>query len=140
MTSVIHEQVIEAPVEPAWSVLKDFGDFLRWGNIPGELEGKGVGMIRHMNTPEMGKWAEKLDLADDATMTYGYTLVYGTPIGMASYVARVQAQALGASQTKLTWRGEFEAAEGHDAATIAATLKAAYENMSRGVETEAANP
>jgi len=137
MTTVTHEQIIDVPAGAAWAVLKDFGDFLRWGNIPGTLEGDGIGMIRHMDTPEMGKWAEKLDIADDTTMTYGYTLVYGTPIGMGKYTARVRVEAVDNGHAKLSWRGEFEAAESHDAASVAGMLKGAYANMSGGLEAEA---
>lgn len=71
-------------------------------------------------------------------MTSTNILIYGTPIGMASYSARVKAEAAGPSQTMLTWHGQSEAAEGQDAAGIAAALKGAYENMSQGVEAEAA--
>ena len=137
MPIVKHEQVVDVPLEVVWAVVKDFSDFLRWAKIPGEIEGEGIGMIRHMDTPDMGKWAEKLDIADNATKTYGYTLVYGEPIGMAKYTARVRLEPGDTGHTNLVWRGEFEPGDGHDADAVAAMLKGAYGNMSSGIEAEA---
>ncbi|MDA0339358.1 MAG: SRPBCC family protein [Proteobacteria bacterium] len=134
MTTVNHEQILDVPVDDAWAVLKDFAGFLDWANVPGEVEGVGLGMIRHMETPENGKWAEKLDIADDATMTYGYTLTYGAPIGMGTYTARARLEAAGDTQSSIYWTGTFEPVEGGDASAISEMLAGAYVGMSGGVE------
>ena len=138
MTTVIHEAVIDLSPARVWPVLSDFAGFLLWQGIPGRIEGEGIGMIRHMETPEMGCWAERLDVADASALRYGYSLVYGTPIGMATYVARVEAQPEGAGGTRLRWQGNFEAADGQDPDAVAAALQGAYASMTDGIAREAA--
>ena len=67
-------------------MLADFPGFLKWaggGQGTIEVEGTGVGMVRHMNIPGTGEMAERLDRLDHGATTIGYSLVYGNPAGMA---------------------------------------------------------
>ena len=136
MTIVTAEIRVDAPLDAAWAVLADFGRFTEWAGGPGatsELEGEGVGMIRHMDIPGVGKMAETLDVADHDTKTLGYTLVYGDPIGMAKYTARVRLEDGGDGACVAHWHGEFEAADGADDATVSEALNGSYEGMSQAL-------
>lgn len=116
----------------AWAVLEDFPGFLKWagggqGSI--EVEGAGVGMIRHLDMPGVGKMAERLDQLDPDTRTIGYSLVYGNPAGMSEYRAVVTLRDSGFG-CSVDWHGEFAPADGQDTDTVAGNLEAAYHTMS----------
>ena len=124
---------LDIAAENAWAVLADFPGFLKWaagrqGSI--EIEGEGVGMIRHMDLPGTGKMAERLDRLDPETMTIGYTLVYGNPAGMAKYQAVVNVNGTAEDTCRIDWHGEFTAAAGGDENTVSGNLEAAYHGMS----------
>lgn len=120
--------------DAAWAVLADFPGFLNWagqGRI--RIEGEGVGMIRHLDIPGTGAMAERLDRLDHADRIIGYTLVYGTPAGMAEYRAEVALKPTGENACNLAWHGEFTAAPGHDEVEVANNLSAAYEGMTQAL-------
>ena len=123
-----------ASADAIWKVLADFAGFLDWageGSI--RTEGTGVGMVRHLDMPGTGEMAERLDQLDHASKTIGYSLVYGTPAGMAEYRAVVTVQPTGTESCSLDWRGEYTAAAGHDDEEVDANLRAAYEGMTQGL-------
>ena len=129
----IHEQQnpLDAPADKVWGVLADFGNFLPWatgGNGSIELEGEGVGMIRHMDLPGLGKLSERLDKLDPAQRVLGYSLL-GEAAGMAEYRCEVTV-ADSESGCVLHWRAEFTPAAGLDAADMVASLGGSYDGMS----------
>ena len=95
-----------------------------------ETEGDGVGMIRHMEIPGVGKMAERLDRLEAQTSTLGYTLVYGNPIGMADYRAVVRLEPLDQAHCRIHWHGEFQPAAGEDVRIVADNLENSYRGMS----------
>ena len=127
------------PAAAAWEVLADFPGFLKWaggrhGDI--EIEGHGVGMIRHMDIPGAGKMAERLDQLDHSRKTIGYSLVYGNPAGMREYRAIVTLEDIvedGDTGCRINWHGEFTPAEGQRTDTVAGNLGAAYQGMSEAL-------
>ena len=123
-----------ASADAVWEVLADFAGFLNWaGDGSIRTEGTGVGMVRHLDMPGVGEMAEHLDQLDHASKTIGYSLVYGTPAGMAEYRAVVTVRPTGAESCSLEWCGEFTAAAGHEDAEVDANLRAAYEGMTQGL-------
>ena len=124
---------LDVPVESAWRVLADFPAFLEWAGVGEgtiEIEGDGIGMIRHMDLPGVGKMAERLDKLDHDNHTIGYALVYGNPIGLAEYSAVVHLEPNDEGHCRIIWHGEFSAADGHDPATVAENLEGSYHGMS----------
>ena len=136
MTTVTVQQDIDVPAKQAWAVLADFGGFLNWaggGEGTIKVEGSGVGMVRHMDLPGLGKLGERLDVLDHDNMILGYSLVYGDATGMTEYSAQVRLEEKGPETTKILWLGEYRAAEGVDPAAGVMTLDAAYKGMSQGL-------
>jgi hypothetical protein len=124
--------------DAAWRVLADFPGFLKWaagrqGSI--EIEGEGIGMIRHMDLPGVGKMAERLDQLEHSasTSTIGYSLVYGNPAGLGEYSAVATLTSTGANSCKIDWHGEFTPAEGEESASVAKNLETAYQGMSEAL-------
>ena len=123
--------------DAAWQVLADFGNFLAWatgGAGSTELEGEGVGMIRHLDIPGLGLVSERLDMLDPASMSLAYTLVSEHMAGMARYSASIQVISDDNAQCHLRWRGEFEPLLGTDSNEVRNTLAASYSTMSKGLE------
>jgi hypothetical protein len=132
---------LDVPVESAWRVLADFAAFLEWaGDGEGtiEIDGDGIGMIRHMDLPGVGKMAERLDKLDHDDHTIGYTLAYGNPIGLAEYSAVVRLEPNGEGNCRIIWHGEFSAADGYDSATVAESLEGSYQGMSAALAAHSA--
>lgn len=135
MRTVIYEHEIPVPVNAAWEVFADFGRFAEWNGLPVELEisGDGVGMIRSMDIPGIGRISERLDRLDDANRELAYALVEGNPLGMVEYRAEVILSAAGEARTLLQWRGEFAGEPGADLDQMATALTGSYTGMSEAL-------
>ena len=134
MTTVTVERTLDVPAKDAWAVLADFGGLLNWaGEGKTELEGEGIGMIRHLDMPAMGKMGEKLDVLDHDEMVLGYSLVYGE-VGMREYRALIRLHPVGEGSCKILWQGDYEAADGVDLAAGITALDGAYNGMSDALE------
>jgi hypothetical protein len=141
MTRVDLTVDLDVPVENAWRVLADFPAFLEWAGVGEgtiEIEGDGIGMIRHMDLPGVGKMAERLDSLDHDNHTIGYTLAYGNPIGLAEYSAVVRLEPAGDGSCRIIWHGEFTPADGYDSATVAESLEGSYHGMSAALAAHSA--
>jgi len=122
----------------AWCALADFGNFLSWatGGIGSvRIEGEGVGMVRHLDIPGIGKMAERMDRCDMQSQSLGYTLVYGNPAGMEVYSATVQVVHAGEGKCSLKWHGEFQPTEGQSEQEVVTALGDSYDAMAQGLET-----
>ncbi len=123
--------------DAAWGILADFGNFLAWatgGAGTVRLEGEGVGMIRHLDIPGLGRVSERLDRLDHASRTLAYSMVSEAMAGMARYSATVQVTPDGAGQCCLRWRGDFEPLPGIDSEEVGNSLAGSYTLMSQGLE------
>ena len=134
MTTVTVERILDVPAREAWAVLADFGGLLDWaGSGKTELEGEGIGMIRHLEMDGMGKIGEKLEVLDHDEMVLGYALTYGE-VGMKRYEARIRVHPQGSQACKVLWQGDYEAADGVDLAAGITALETAYNGMSDALE------
>lgn len=110
-----------------WDVLADFGD-IRW--IPGiekvELEGEGVGMIRHVTAPGLPQLHERLDAIDHERMILDYSLPAVAYIQVKNYRARAHVMPLGSGRCRLVWSCRAEP-DGIDEAQATANTEAFYE-------------
>ncbi|MFT7219311.1 MAG: hypothetical protein ACI8Z1_000925 [Candidatus Azotimanducaceae bacterium] len=119
-----------------WDALADFGGFLNWaGGAEDEIksEGEGVGMIRHLKMGG-GELAERMTECDSSSMTLGYDLVYGEPIGMKEYRASIRVQAVASGGSELVWFGEFEPVADTTPESIQKLLPTLYEGMTQALD------
>lgn len=137
MTLLEQENRLACDGDEAWRVLADFGGFLAWatgGAGTARLEGKGVGMIRHLDIPGLGLISERLDRLDEASRTLGYSMVSENMAGMARYSATVQVIPDGAGQCCMRWRGAFEPLPGFESEDVKHSLSQSYALMSQALD------
>jgi carbon monoxide dehydrogenase subunit G len=127
MVEVRVERELEHSAEQVWGVIADFGD-VSW--VPGvekvELEGEGVGMIRHLTVPVFPQLHERLEAIDHETMTLDYSIPEVAYLNVTDYHARAQVKGLGERRCRVVWSGRAEA-EGAEEAEAAAKTEAFYE-------------
>ena len=135
---------IQAPLELVWPFLENFSDIEAWwpkGEAVDiervELEGEGIGLIRHMyNVGFPTAVSERLDFLDPENHTLKLSLVRDRPAGLLQYQATGQLTALGPDSCRLTYHAEFIAEEGQ-AEAAKEFLLGAYQLMFRGLEAAA---
>ena len=129
MVKLSVEREFEFSAEKLWAVISDFGD-ISW--VPGfekaELEGEGVGMIRHITVPEFPQLHERLDVIDHEKMILDYSLPTVEYIQVKNYHARAQVIAREGGRCKVIWSCEAEA-DGADEAQASANTKEFYKAL-----------
>lgn len=133
-----HSEEFDAPASEVWELLTDWAAIVDWmpeGNIQSlEMEGQGIGAIRHLRTPQGVHIAERLDAADRQRGTLDLSILEPLPWGMLSYSARGTASPVSGGGCSLTWRGTFELpAAGPEAEDLARLLKMLYTTMFTGI-------
>lgn len=136
--------VLAAPAESIWSLLEDFGDIQRWWPDDGavrieqvELEGRGVGMIRHIqNRGARHRVSERLDFIDPATRTLVLSIVGTRPNGITAYVAEGQVVELDATRCRIDYRALVTTTPGREQQVREALAKT-YELMFAGLQAAA---
>jgi len=81
-----------------WRLLEDFGNIQRWWLADGririakvDIEGDGVGMIRHIyNHGAKHAVSERLDLIDAPSRTLVLSIIGTRPLGITGYVAEAR--------------------------------------------------
>ena len=136
--SITHAEEFDAPASAVWDLLADWGGILDW--IPNnyiaslQLEGEGVGAIRHLVTTKDVHLSERLDALDQESGILALSLVKDLPWGLLSYQARGELEALSETKCRLTWRGTMEmAARGPECDRVIVLLKKSYANMFFGI-------
>lgn len=126
MVEVSVEREFDVAADRVWAILADFAD-ISW--IPGtekvELEGEGVGMIRHVKAPGMAVLHERLDAIDHDTMTLDYSLPVVEYLAVKDYRARARVVALEGDRCRLIWSCRSEA-DGVSEAQATAASRAFY--------------
>jgi len=109
MVTVSSEREYDVPAERVWAILADFGD-ISW--IPSlenvELEGEGVGMIRHVKAPGMAVLHERMDAIDHEKMILDYSVPVVAYLRVKNYRARAQVVALAGDRCRLLWSCKSE--------------------------------
>lgn len=132
---------ISSPIETIWQLLMDFGNIEAWwpANAPidiarVELDGSGVGMIRHIyNVGFDAPVSERLDALDLENHTLQLSIVGERPAGLLHYQATGKLSVLDNGSCRLTYDSEFIAEEGRED-EARAFLLGAYELMYMGLD------
>ena len=142
-----HMQTIELKLladvsaDKIWTTLADFGGFLNWagdGSGSIQIEGEGVGMIRHLEMAA-GKIAERLTTLDPNNHQIGYEIVYGQPIGMKTYQALVTVTSTGEGTCSINWRGRFSPVVAGTEKQVGETLRTTFHHMNQALVAYAQN-
>ena len=106
-----------------------------------QMEGQGLGAIRHLVTGQGVKISERLDEIDAPGGRLSLSIIEPLPWDMLSYTARAQLDNAGNNQCRLDWRGTFELpADGPASANLAKLLKMSYAKMFEGIRSQLAQP
>jgi len=145
MAEIKVNEVIHAPAEKIWGLIRDFGNVEAWWPKDSPIkiqkvvkEGQGAGMIRHIYyvgvpTP----LSERLDYIDEGSKSYRLSIVGEGMPGLISYQASGVVTESGPDRCHLDYRAEVKAAPEKQAAVeknlrfglsqVIAGLKAASE-------------
>lgn len=146
MHQIVTHHDFDAPAALLWDYLADFANIERWWpkDIPAvqiervELEGDGIGLIRHIyNKGYPAPVSERLDFQDPATLTYTLSIVGARPAGITEYQATGRIEALGEGRSRLHYSSVF-ATESGQPDEAEAFLRMAYALMFQGLESAAA--
>lgn len=141
MAEVTLSAELEAPAAAVWDLLTDFGNIQRWWPADApihiervEIEGNGVGMIRHIyNKGVKGCNSERLDLVDPATRTWILSIVGVRPLGMTAYVAEGHLVELGSGRCRIDYRANVTTEPGREE-QVRKALLFTWPVMFRGLE------
>ena len=130
-----------APRNTVWAFLLDFGDIEAWwpkGEIVDidhvDLEGEGIGMIRHIyNVGFDHALSERLDALDPENHVLKLSIVCDRPVGLLRYQATGQLSELEGGGCRLTYDSEFVTEKGREK-EAEEFLLAAYALMFRGLD------
>jgi hypothetical protein len=129
MVEVSIEREFAFGAEEVWAVLADFGN-VSW--VPGvekvDLEGEGVGMIRHLTVPVFPQLHERLDAIDHQDMVLDYSIPAVAYIQVKNYSAKAQVIGLEGERCRVLWSCRAEA-DGTDETEATAKTKVFYESM-----------
>ena len=129
MVEVSVERVYEFGAEEVWAVFADFGN-VSW--VPGiervEVEGEGVGMIRHLSVPVFPQLHERLESIDPDEKVLEYSIPNVDYIRVKNYKARAQVVGAGAGRCRVLMSCKAEA-DGEPEPEAAAKTEAFYEAM-----------
>ena len=136
MREMNYQQTLAVPIDAAWAVLEDYGAFIEWNpiNVPYEVVGDGIGMIRYLDIPGLGRLGERLDHLDRSQRSLSYSLTEGEPLGMKTYTAELQLKPESDGTCTLCWIGRFTGGEGADLDEMATNLAGSYARMSTALE------
>lgn len=146
MHQIVTHHDFDAPAAQLWDYLADFANIERWWpkDIPAvqiervELEGEGIGLIRHIyNKGYPAPVSERLDFQDPATLTYKLSIVGARPAGLTEYQATGRIEPLGEARSRLHYHSVF-ATESGKPDEAEAFLRMAYELMFQGLAAAAA--
>lgn len=140
MHTVNASREIPASADMLWDLIEDFGNIEAWWpkgapvNIQRvELEGSGVGMVRHIYNEGMpAPVSEQLDALDRDSLSWKLSIVGDRPVGLLKYGAAGVITPLSDSRSRIEYLGEFEAEAGREE-EARQFLLGAYELMFDGL-------
>jgi len=123
------EREYEFGAGDVWAVIANFGN-VSW--VPGiekvDLEGEGVGMIRHLTVPVYPQLHERLETLDHVDKVLEYSIPAVEYISVKNYGARAQVIDLGPGRCRVLWSCKAEA-DGAPEAEARDKTRAFYQAM-----------
>ncbi|MFC1822717.1 SRPBCC family protein [Thermodesulfobacteriota bacterium] len=130
MVNISVEGEFEFSAEKLWGLISNFGE-INW--VPGlekvELEGEGVGMVRHVYFPLLPKLEERLDAINYEKMIVDYSIPSVEYIKVKNYRARAQVIELDSEHCKVVWSCVSAEADGATEAQATANTEALYKDF-----------
>jgi len=116
----------------------DWGAIVDWmpdGYVQSlQMEGQGLGAIRHLVTGKGVHLAERLDKADQSLGVLELSLVGTLPCGLLSYRARGKLDSISEDKSRLAWQGTLEMPEpGPESDNVVRLLRKSYAKMFIGI-------
>lgn len=135
---------LAAPADTIWNLLQDFGNIQRWWPDDGairiedvQLEGQGIGMIRHiLNRGARHRVSERLDFVDPATRTLVLSIIGTRPSGITAYLAEGHVVELDATRCRLDYRALVTVTAGREE-QVRDALEKTYRMMFAGLQAAA---
>jgi len=132
---------LAAPALRVWQLLEDFGSIQRWWPVDGririarvDIEGAGVGMIRHIhNQGAKHAISERLDLLDPQSRTLVLSIIGTRPPGITGYIAEARVVDVAENQCRMDYRALITTSGGDDEKVHAGVLKT-WSIMFEGLE------
>jgi len=124
MASIYRSDVIRAPVDRVWSVIRDFNALPSWTPFVAESRIEGgdrsdrIGCIRNFKLQDGGIIREQLLMLDDYNRRCTYSIL-DSPMSVKNYVATLAILPITtASTTFAEWTAEFDCPEQEETALI----------------------
>jgi len=114
--SVTESKTVDAAPDKVWSAIGDFDSISDWhpavsSSDISEGENNETGAQRHLMLGDGGTVDEELVSRDNDGMTYSYKIVGGV-LPVSNYMSTISVEPEGDAQSKVTWEGHFDPAEG----------------------------
>jgi hypothetical protein len=124
--------------EALWKILGDFTELSWIPPVPRcEIEGEGVGMVRHMYLDETFVIDERLESHDDESRTLSYSIPRNNPLPAEDYLATMTIHERGPSRCELEWSCTWSAPVGMTEEEAVAAITAFYWDVMPGIESAA---
>lgn len=138
LRTVRYSETFESETADVWHILVDWAGIADWmpdGLIRGlEMEGSGIGAVRHLETREGVHIAERLDFADERTGRLELSILDPLPWSMLSYRAVARLEAVAPGSCRLHWEGSFEMPDdGPATVALGVLLGNSYRAMFAGI-------
>lgn len=120
MVHVATSDIIDAPIDAVWDIIRDFNDHDRWhpavsdSEVEGRLPPDTVGCVRAFHLAGGEFLRERLLSLSDAETTFRYCLL-DTPIPLFNYVAEVRLTPVTVSDSCfIHWSARFQTPKGEE--------------------------
>ena len=124
MPRLVRSTILDAPVDRAWAVLRDFNGHERWhppvkeSAIERGAPSDRVGCVRRFRLRDGSELREQLLALSDLEQTYSYCLL-DTPIPLFNYVAHVRLLPVtDGDRTFWSWEASFSTRQGEEAEMV----------------------
>jgi hypothetical protein len=128
-------QEFATPAAALWAILGDFTELSWIPEVPRcEMEGEGVGMVRHMYLDENFVIDERLEALDDENRTITYSIPKNNPLPVADYLATMTIHERGPDRCELEWSCTWSDPVGMTEEEAVVAITAFYGDVMPGIE------
>ena len=133
MVKVLKSTILEAPIDAAWEILRDFNGHDSWhpavrdSAVERNLPSDKVGCVRRFHLTDGSELREQLLTLSDLETTYSYCLL-DTPVPLFNYVAHVRLMPVtDGNRTFWEWESRFDTRDGEQDAMAKLVGEGIYE-------------